>query len=144
MCGDETTQQAGIIVQTKALALTFTYNTGLVCQKDSASRWCFLESQKWQGSDYIRYDPVMCFSDGDDNRTVAPECADPDFDTDIITNDMQAMTNMYNRDLVCNTQDPDGEEQNRPHNGLTWATIVLRRMLLGTVPETSTQSLASG
>lgn len=130
-------------MQTKALALTFTYNTGLVCQKDSASRWCFLESQKWQGSDYIRYDPVMCFGDGDDNRTVAPQCADPEFDMDIITNDMMAMTNMYDRNLVCHPQDPDGRRANRAHNGLIWAITVLRRMLFGTVPETSTQPVAS-
>lgn len=126
VCGDETTQQAGVIVQTKALALTFTYNTGLVCQKDSASRWCFLESQKWQGSDYIRYDPVMCFSDGDDNRTVAPECADPDFDTDIITNDMMAMTTMYDKSLVCKPPRSQGRRAKRAYNVLIWSTTVLR------------------
>jgi hypothetical protein len=82
------------------LPLTFTYNADLVCTQDSASNWCFVDSQEWQGSDYIRYDPVMCFANGDDNSTVAPECDDPDFDVDIITDEMAALTNIYDGELV--------------------------------------------
>lgn len=100
VCADETTIQAGVIVQAKALPMTFTYNAGLVCMQDSASNWCFMESQSWQGSDYIRYDPTMCFSDGDDNSTIAAECADDDFDLDTITANMSAMTNLYDSNLV--------------------------------------------
>lgn len=59
-----------------------------------------MESQSWQGSDYIRYDATMCFSDGDDNSTIAPECADDDFDLDTITADMAAMNNLYEPNLV--------------------------------------------
>ncbi|KAK9418922.1 putative LysM domain-containing protein [Seiridium unicorne] len=102
VCADETTVQAGVIVQAKSLPLTFKYNAGLVCMRDSASNWCFLESQTWQGSDYIRYDPTMCFSNGDDNSTIAPECTDPDFDLNVVTDQMQAMTNIYKKDLYCN------------------------------------------
>ena len=87
-----------------ALPLSFTYNAGLVCLQDSASNWCFLDSQTWQGSDYIRYDPTMCFSNGDDNSTVAPQCADPDFDVNDITSDMAAMTNIYDPELVREPQ----------------------------------------
>ncbi|TEY84112.1 hypothetical protein BOTCAL_0021g00350 [Botryotinia calthae] len=86
VCADETTVQAGVIVKARALPLTFTYNAGLT----------------WQGSDYIRYDPIMCFSDGDDNSTVAPQCADLDFDLDVITDEMAALTNIYNKELFCN------------------------------------------
>lgn len=102
VCADETTVQAGVIVQAKALPLQFTYNAGLVCMKDSASNWCFLESQTWQGSDYIRWDPAMCYSNGNDNSTVAPQCSDPDFDVDTITSEMSALTNIYDEDLYCN------------------------------------------
>lgn len=59
-----------------------------------------MESQTWQGSDYIRYEPTMCFSDGDDNSTVAPQCSDPDFDLDEIDSDMAAIRNLYGKDLV--------------------------------------------
>jgi hypothetical protein len=100
VCADETTVQAGVIVKARALPLTFTYNAGLVCMQDSASNWCFLDSQTWQGSDYIRYDPIMCFSNGDDNSTVAPQCADPDFDLDVVTDEMAALTNIYDKELV--------------------------------------------
>lgn len=102
VCGDQTTIQAGVIVLATALPLSFTYNAGLVCLQDSASNWCFLDSQTWQGSDYIRYDPAMCFSNGDDNSTVALQCADPDFDVNDITSDMAAMTNIYDPELFCN------------------------------------------
>ena len=101
VCADETTIQAGVIVKARALPLTFTYNADLVCMQDSASNWCFLESQTWQGSDYIRYDPTMCFSDGDDNSTLAPQCADMDFDVDVVTDEMAALTNLYGQELVC-------------------------------------------
>lgn len=89
-----------MIVKARALPLTFTYNAELVCMRDSALNWCFLESQTWQGSDYIRYDPTMCFSDGDDNSTVAPQCTDLDFDSDVITDEMAALTNIYDKELV--------------------------------------------
>lgn len=42
----------------------------------------------------------MCFSDGDDNSTIAPECADPGFDIDAVDSDMSAIKNLYDRDLV--------------------------------------------
>ncbi|GKT43585.1 lysM domain-containing protein [Colletotrichum spaethianum] len=85
----------------KGLPLTFAYNAGLVCTRDqAASRWCFLDSQTWQGSDYIRWDPDMCFSNGDDNSTVAPECADPGFDVDEVDDDMSAIRNLYEKDLI--------------------------------------------
>ena len=46
----------------------------------------------------------MCFSNGDDNSTVAPQCADPDFDVNDITSDMAAMTNIYDPELVREPQ----------------------------------------
>lgn len=90
-----------MVVKARALPLTFTYNAGLVCTRDQVtSNWCFLDSQTWQGSDYIRWDPVMCFSNGDDNSTVAPECEDADFDQDEVDGDMSALKNLYEKDLV--------------------------------------------
>lgn len=82
VCGDKTTIQSGIVVKARALPLTFTYNVDLVWTRDAESSWCFVESQTWRGSDYIRSEPTMCFSDGDDNSTVAPQCSDPGFDLD--------------------------------------------------------------
>jgi hypothetical protein len=72
VCAEETTIQGNVVVKARALPLIFTYHSDLVCMKDSPSNWCFLDSQTWQGSDYIRWDPTMCFTDGDDNSTVAP------------------------------------------------------------------------
>lgn len=106
VCDEETTIQAGVIVKARALPLTFTYNADLVCTQDTESNWCFVDSQKWQGSDYIRYDPVMCFPNGDDNTTMAPECEDPDFDVDIISDEMAALTNLYGGDLVREPLNP--------------------------------------
>lgn len=100
VCSDETTIQGGIVVKARALPLTFTYNADLVCTRDKESAWCFVDSQTWQGSDYIRYDPIMCSSNGDDNSTVAPQCEDPDFDMDEIDSDMAAIRNLYGKDLV--------------------------------------------
>ncbi|KAK8102996.1 hypothetical protein PG984_016142 [Apiospora sp. TS-2023a] len=102
VCADETTIQSGVVVKARALPLTFTYNAGLVCTQDqAASTWCFLDSQTWQGSDYVRWDPDMCFSNGDDNSTVAPECADPGFDVGAVDDDMSAIKNLYSKDLYC-------------------------------------------
>lgn len=100
VCAEETTVQGSVIVKARALPLSFTYNADLVCMTDSASNWCFVDSQTWQGSDYIRWDPAMCYSDGDDDSTVAPQCADPDFDTDAISENMAGMTNIYDQELV--------------------------------------------
>lgn len=43
----------------------------------------------------------MCFTNGDDNSTVALQCADPDFDIGDISDDMAALTNLYDKELVC-------------------------------------------
>lgn len=101
VCAEQTTIQGGAIVKARVLPLAFTYNADLVCMKDSEAKWCFPESQTWQGSDYIRWDPTMCFSNGNDDSLIAPECADPDFDIGAITDDMAALTNIYDRKLVC-------------------------------------------
>ncbi|KGO42419.1 hypothetical protein PEX1_056720 [Penicillium expansum] len=102
VCAEETTIQGNVVVKARALPLTFTYNSDLVCMQDSSSNWCFLDSQTWQGSDYIRWDPTMCFTNGDDNSTVALQCADPDFDIGDISDDMAALTNLYDKELFCN------------------------------------------
>jgi hypothetical protein len=101
VCAEETTIQGNVVVKARALPLTFTYNSDLVCMKDGSLDWCFLESQTWQGSDYIRWDPEMCFPDGNDTSTVASQCNDPDFDVSDISSEMAAVTNIYDKELVC-------------------------------------------
>ncbi|KAK2007838.1 agglutinin isolectin 1 [Colletotrichum eremochloae] len=98
---------SGTCLEALALPLTFTYNAGLVCTRDAASSWCFVESQTWRGSDYIRWEPTMCFSDGDDNSTVAPQCSDPEFDLNEVNSNMAAIRNLYDKDLInCSTTLP--------------------------------------
>lgn len=102
VCADETTIQAGVIVRAKALPLSFTYPTELVCMQDSEDNWCFLESQEWTGSDYIRWEPTMCDPNNEDEEDwVAPECLDPDFDLDSLDSDMTSLNNLYDEELVC-------------------------------------------
>ncbi|CAI7594905.1 unnamed protein product [Penicillium glandicola] len=102
VCAEETTLQGNVVVKARALPLTFTHNSDLVCMQDTSSNWCFVESQTWQGSDYIRWDPTMCFPDGDDNSTVPSQCDDPDFDVSDIDDEMAALTNIYDEELYCN------------------------------------------
>ncbi|EEA28852.1 hypothetical protein PMAA_036450 [Talaromyces marneffei ATCC 18224] len=94
-CQGQTVLQSGVIVEAKALSLSFTHNADIACLQDSQDNWCFFESQTWQGSDYIRYDPAMCWND-EDNPTI---CDDPDFDISSLTEDMMAITNLYNTSL---------------------------------------------
>lgn len=101
VCGDETTIQAGLIVRAKALPLSFTYPTQLVCMKDTEDNWCFLESQEWTGSDFIRWDPTMCSPSDDDDDFVAPECYHEGFDLDSLDSEMMSLNNMYDEELVC-------------------------------------------
>ncbi|KAF2969309.1 hypothetical protein GQX73_g4254 [Xylaria multiplex] len=96
-CGAETIYQSGVEVQAKALSLSFTYNSDIACVRDSDNRWCFLESQEWQGSDYIRWDPGMCFA----YEEVPAQCSDPGFDLDEINSDMSGLTNLYDSSLYC-------------------------------------------
>lgn len=64
----------------------------------SQQRYCFYESQSWEGSDYIRWDPFACENaDPSDNPS---ECSDPEFSTSQISSDMMAITNLYSRNLV--------------------------------------------
>uniref|UniRef100_A0A093V8Z9 LysM and putative peptidoglycan-binding domain-containing protein 2 n=1 Tax=Talaromyces marneffei PM1 TaxID=1077442 RepID=A0A093V8Z9_TALMA len=95
-CQGQTVLQSGVIVEAKALSLSFTHNADIACLQDSQDNWCFFESQTWQGSDYIRYDPAMCWND-EDNPTI---CDDPDFDISSLTEDMMAITNLYNTSLT--------------------------------------------
>ncbi|KAL7621625.1 hypothetical protein AAE478_008951 [Parahypoxylon ruwenzoriense] len=96
-CGSQTIYQSGIEVQAKALTLSFTYNVGIACLQDSNRNWCFFESQDWQGSDYIRYDPGMCFAYDE----IPDQCNDIAFNLDDITPDMSALSNIYDSSLYC-------------------------------------------
>lgn len=62
----------------------------------SAKDWCFIESQTWVGSDYVRYDPEICFVEN------PPEiCEDTSFDPDIIDSTLQSVVGLYEPDLYC-------------------------------------------
>ncbi|KAI0530291.1 hypothetical protein GGR58DRAFT_493829 [Xylaria digitata] len=76
-----------------------TYNTLITSRLGilHRNRWCFLESQEWQGSDYIRWDPGMCFA----YEEVPAQCSDPEFDLGEINSDMSAVTNLYDSSLYC-------------------------------------------
>ncbi|KAK4187553.1 chitin binding domain and peptidoglycan binding domain-containing protein [Podospora australis] len=100
-CVGQTVVQSGVTVQAKAQALSLTYNAGIVCMKDTQSNWCFFDSQNWQGSDYVRWDPTMCWGDEDSNFSVPAECSNPDFDPDQIDDNMAAMTNLYQPSFYC-------------------------------------------
>ncbi|KAI0419484.1 carbohydrate-binding module family 18 protein [Xylaria grammica] len=97
-CGQETVYLGGLEIQAKALALSFTFNSKIACSKSSDGKWCFFDSQEWQGSDYIRYDPGMCFAYDE----IPDQCNDPSFDLDEITADMSSLTNIYDSSLYCN------------------------------------------
>ncbi|KAJ5853015.1 hypothetical protein N7534_005558 [Penicillium rubens] len=96
-CAGEKVVQGGVIVEAKALSLSLTYNVQIACLQDSKFNWCFFDSQSWQGSDYIRYDSLMCADESD----MPDICNDEDFDIQSITADMQAMTNLYNPSMFC-------------------------------------------
>ncbi|KAJ2988999.1 hypothetical protein NUW58_g3691 [Xylaria curta] len=96
-CGDQTVYQSGVEVQAKALSLSFTYNSDVACARDSDNNWCFMESQEWQGSDYIRWDPGMCFAFDE----IPDRCSDPEFDIDEISGSMASLTNVYDSSLYC-------------------------------------------
>ncbi|ETS77354.1 hypothetical protein PFICI_11228 [Pestalotiopsis fici W106-1] len=94
-CYGQTIWQSGAQVQAKALTHSFTHNADIACMKDSHSNWCFFESQSWQGSDYIRWDPLLCA----DLEDLPPQCNDSTFDPDEISPDMSALTNLYDSKL---------------------------------------------
>ncbi|RAH80511.1 carbohydrate-binding module family 18 protein [Aspergillus japonicus CBS 114.51] len=71
----------------------------LVCLQSSSSDWCYLESQKWQGADYIRYEGNACENaDAADNPA---HCLDPTWSTRNFTSEMKMITNMYDQSTVC-------------------------------------------
>ncbi|KAF4634252.1 hypothetical protein G7Y89_g3857 [Cudoniella acicularis] len=96
-CAKDTIVQSGVEVQAKAMVFQITYNFDLACLQDSKNNWCLFESQNWVGSNYIRWEPTMCF---ETNSTV-PQCNDPTFDISHISDDMSSITNLYNKTLYC-------------------------------------------
>lgn len=79
---------------------------------NSQANWCFFESQTWQGSDYIRYDPTMCWN-GVDNPAI---CNETDFQIGQITPEMEAMTSLYNSTFVCLVDQPSLNNNNNHHS----------------------------
>ncbi|KAF2794926.1 carbohydrate-binding module family 18 protein [Melanomma pulvis-pyrius CBS 109.77] len=96
-CATDTVTQGGIVVQAKTVSLQYIHGYNMACLQNSAKDWCFLESQEWSGSDYVRYDPEMCLYDD------SPEiCNQEDFDVDVIDPSLQQITGLYASSLYYN------------------------------------------
>ncbi|KAL2830491.1 hypothetical protein BDW59DRAFT_177835 [Aspergillus cavernicola] len=98
-CDGETLISQGGSLLAKSIPTGWLQGHGLVCEQDSASNWCYVESQEWQGSDYIRYSELACYNE--DENEMPPECNDPWFSTAFITPEMKDVTRLYDRSLLC-------------------------------------------
>lgn len=54
-CNGQTINYDGTLVVAETEPLMWITGHDLVCMQDSSKNWCFLESQDWQGSDFVRY-----------------------------------------------------------------------------------------
>ncbi|KAL2860034.1 hypothetical protein BJX68DRAFT_275493 [Aspergillus pseudodeflectus] len=98
-CVGETVIAPGGLLLAKAMPLSWSQGHDLVCEQDSTSNWCFLKSQAWQGSDYVRYSLYACMNANKDE--MPPECNDPGFSLSFITPEMQDITRLYDKSLLC-------------------------------------------
>ncbi|KAL5041073.1 hypothetical protein BDW71DRAFT_201664 [Aspergillus fruticulosus] len=98
-CNGETMVYQGGYLLPKSIPTEWSQGYDLVCQRDTSSNWCYLESQEWQGSDYIRYSPAAC--DNEDEDAMPAECNDPGFSTTFITAEMKDVTHIYDKSLLC-------------------------------------------
>jgi len=112
-CASDTVTQANIVVKARTIPLQYTYGYSLACLQNkyvldvfcslklstnssSAKDWCFLKSQTWSGSDYIRYDSAMCLVD--DPPAI---CDQEDFEVEQLDPTLQTITNLYSSSLLC-------------------------------------------
>ncbi|KAE8326141.1 hypothetical protein BDV39DRAFT_216108 [Aspergillus sergii] len=98
-CDRQTVFVGDVYMLAKTVPTAWKEGYDLVCLQDSSSDWCFVNSQRWQGSDYIRWDPEVCYYEYEGGAP--PECLDPDFSTTQMTKDMMDVTNLYEKDLLC-------------------------------------------
>ncbi|KAL4902739.1 hypothetical protein BDW74DRAFT_169329 [Aspergillus multicolor] len=98
-CDGETLISQGGYLLARSIPTNWLQGHELVCEQDSASKWCYLESQEWQGSDYIRYSELACYNE--DKDEMPPECNDPWFSTAFITPEMNDITRLYDKSLLC-------------------------------------------
>ncbi|KAE8354557.1 carbohydrate-binding module family 18 protein [Aspergillus coremiiformis] len=98
--GETMISTGGVMTLAKLTPALWNDGYDLVCLQSSSSDWCYLESLKWQGADYIRYSPDACHNaDEADNPA---HCSDPTWSTRNFTAEMKMITNMYNQSTVCN------------------------------------------
>ncbi|KAL4863623.1 hypothetical protein BDV12DRAFT_177236 [Aspergillus spectabilis] len=83
----------------KSIPTSWREGHDLVCLQNSDSESCFLQSQEWQGSDYIRWIPLTCYNRITEN--ILLECDDPNFTTDLISPGMKDITKLYDAELLC-------------------------------------------
>ncbi|PLB44169.1 hypothetical protein P170DRAFT_416613 [Aspergillus steynii IBT 23096] len=98
-CDGETLLSTGGYLLPKSIPTDYLQGHELVCQQDTSSNWCYVESLTWQGSDYIRYSDMACHNENEDE--MPPECNDPWFSTSFITPEMKDITRLYDKDLLC-------------------------------------------
>ncbi|KUJ13268.1 carbohydrate-binding module family 18 protein [Mollisia scopiformis] len=98
-CNGQTINYDGTLVLAETEPLMWTTGHDLVCMQDSSQNWCFLESQEWQGSDFIRWDPDVCNNENPIDNP--PQCNKPDFSPVDISPDMMSVTNLYDSSLYC-------------------------------------------
>ncbi|CZR68554.1 uncharacterized protein PAC_18453 [Phialocephala subalpina] len=98
-CDGQTINYDGTVVLAETEPLMWTTGHDLVCMQDSSQNWCFLESQDWEGSDFVRWDPDVC--NNDDPIDNPPQCNDTDFSPASISPDMMSVTRLYDSDLYC-------------------------------------------
>ncbi|RAK98437.1 carbohydrate-binding module family 18 protein [Aspergillus ibericus CBS 121593] len=97
--GETMISTGGVMTLAKLTPTMWKDGYDLVCLQSSSSDWCFLQSQTWQGADYIRYSPEAC--DNADEADNPEHCYDPTWTPQNFTAEMKMITNMYNQSTVC-------------------------------------------
>lgn len=95
-CGSEGMTFGETVVDPRFVPYVFIENYDVACLQDSSDNWCYLESETWQGSNYITWNADTCYSDDP-----PVECSDPSWTPANISASMSAVTNLYNSSLYC-------------------------------------------
>lgn len=54
-CGSDQMTFGSTVVDPRLVPYVFIENYDVACLQDTEDNWCFLESEAWQGSDYITW-----------------------------------------------------------------------------------------
>ncbi|RDW92669.1 hypothetical protein BP5796_02063 [Coleophoma crateriformis] len=95
-CGSDSMVFGDTVVDPRFVPYVFIENYDVACLQDSSDNWCYLESETWQGSDYITWNADTCYSD---NPPV--ECQDSTWTPANVSASMSSVVNLYNSSLYC-------------------------------------------